>query len=296
MNHTEQPEPSLPKVGLEHLTLRQEPLSVFVAAAAAGDAASVCVSVRHPETHDRRVLRETVSRLDDLGIPIAMGDGFLLGPRTGLDVLRRGLDILRDMRAPMANVCAYEPDADVPRDLGATADVLGEFCRIARTAGVDVLLEFTPLSHVPSLGAAMGLVEQLGLPNLRILVDTLHLVRAGEGPADLRGIDRRLIGYCQLSDGALKSEGLAAYLDEANNDRSIPGDGEFPLDEILSLIPHDVTISAEVPLRRLERTGVPPEERARRILEASRRFLAGVRPRSMPAERPNRPGGRSPAA
>ncbi|MEU6200778.1 TIM barrel protein [Streptomyces sp. NPDC047061] len=270
-------EPRRPKVGLEHLTVRQDPLRVFVAAAAAGGADSVCVSVRHPDTHDPKVLRETVSRLDALGIPIAMGDGFLISPGAGLDPLRQGLDILADMRAPLANVCAYEPDENAPRDPAAMADLLGEFCRIARTAQVDVLLEFTPLSHVPSLAAAVALVEQLGQPNLRILIDTLHLVRAGEGPADLGGIDRRLIGYCQLSDGALESTGLAAYLEEANNDRTIPGEGEFPLDEILSLIPHDVTVSAEVPLRRLERAGVSPEERARLILEGSRRLMARVR-------------------
>ncbi|MEU9456163.1 sugar phosphate isomerase/epimerase [Streptomyces sp. NPDC048277] len=278
MNHTDRRDGSRPRVGLEHLSLRREPLSVFVAAAAAGDATSVCLSVRHPETHDRRVLRETVSRLDDLGIPVAMGDGFLLGTEGGLDILRRRLDILLDMRAPLANTCAYEPDPNAPRDPGATADLLGEFCGIARTAQVDVLLEFTPLSHVPSLAAAVDLLRQLDQPNLRILVDTLHLVRAGEGPADLGAMDRRLVGYCQLSDGALASAGVLAYVDEANHDRAVPGDGEFPLTEILSLLPPEVTVSAEVPLRRLERLGVSPEDRARRILEGSRRLLAGVRP------------------
>ncbi|MER7693933.1 sugar phosphate isomerase/epimerase [Streptomyces sp. NPDC097610] len=268
-----------PRVGLEHLTLREEPLSVFVAAAAAGDAASVCLSVGHPGARDRKVLRETVSQLDALAIPIVMGDGFLLSPGAGLDPLRRQLDVLSDMRAPLANTCAYEPDVNAPRDPGATADLLGEFCRIARTAHVDVLLEFTPLSHVPSLAAAVAVVRQLDQPNLRILVDTLHLVRAGEGPAELGGIDRRLIGYCQLSDGALASGSPSAYLDEANHDRTVPGDGEFPLDEILPLIPEDVTISAEVPLRRLERAGVSPEERARRILDRSRRVVARTRRR-----------------
>ncbi|MGI5451756.1 sugar phosphate isomerase/epimerase family protein [Streptomyces sp. CA-249302] len=197
----------------------------------------------------------------------------------GLDDLRRQLDVLSDMGAPVANTCAYEPDLDAPRDPGPIIDLLGEFCRVARASQVDVLLEFTPLSHVPSLAAAVALLEELDQPNLRVLLDTLHLVRAGEGPADLRGIDQQLIGYCQLSDGLLASESCSAYLDEANNDRAVPGDGEFPLEEILSLVPQGVTVSAEVPLRRLEQAGVSPEERARRVLEGSRRIVAGARSR-----------------
>ncbi|MEV8544131.1 TIM barrel protein [Streptomyces sp. NPDC051572] len=263
-----------PPVGLEHLSLRQEPLPVFVAAAAAGGAGSVCLSVNHPDVVDRKVLREALARLDALNIPVAMGDGFILRAGGDLDGLRRQLDVLAETRAPLANACAFEPDVQVARDPALVADLLGEFCGVARTAQVDVLLEFTPLSHVPSLAAAVGLLEQLDQPNLRILLDTLHLVRAGEGPTDVREIDQQLIGYCQLSDGLLVSESLSAYLDEAVNDRLVPGQGEFPLVEILALIPREATISAEVPLQRLERAGIPPHERAHRILEASRRVVA----------------------
>ncbi|MBK3571488.1 sugar phosphate isomerase/epimerase [Streptomyces sp. MBT62] len=277
MNHVGESERSGPSIGLEHLSLREEPLSVFVAAAAAGGAESICLSVNHPEVRDGKVLRESMSRLDALSIPVTMGDGFILRAGGDLDDLRRRLDILPDMRTRFANTCAYEPDPDAERDPLAVADLLGEFCRIARTAQVEVLLEFTPLSHVPSLSAAVELLKQLDQPNLGILLDTLHLVRAGEGPADLRAIDQQLIRYCQLSDGLLTSGSLSAYLDEANNDRLIPGQGEFPLVDILSLVPREVTISAEVPLQRLQRAGVSPQERARRILDESRRLVAEAR-------------------
>ncbi|WP_159050206.1 sugar phosphate isomerase/epimerase family protein [Streptomyces sp. MMG1533] len=261
-------------VGLEHLSLREEPLSVFVEAAAAGGAETVCLSVAHPGVHDRRVLRETLSQLDALNLSVAMGDGFLLAPEEGLDGLRRKLDVLAELGAPLANTCAFEPDAGLRRGPGHIEDLLGEFCQVARTAQVDVLIEFTPLSHVPSLAAAVELVERLDQPNLRILVDTLHLARAGEGPDDVRNVDRRLFGYCQLSDGPRVSESLSAYLDEAVNERAIPGDGEFPLGEVLSFLPRGITVSAEVPLRGLKQAGISPKERARRILDGSRRLVA----------------------
>ena len=263
-----------PQVGLEHLSLREEPLSVFVAAAAAGGAETVCLSVTHPGVHDPKLLRAALSQLEALNLVVAMGDGFLLKPHEGLDGLRRQLDVLADLGAPLANTCAFEPNSELRRDPSYVGDLLGEFCQVARTAGVDVLLEFTPLSHVPSLAAAVELLRELDQPNLRILLDTLHLARAGEGPDDVRKVDQQLIGYCQLSDGPLASESLSAYLDEAVYDRALPGDGEFPLAEVLSLVPRDITISAEVPLRGLQQAGVSAQERARLILESSRRVLA----------------------
>lgn len=267
----DQPRPS---VGLEHLSIRQEPLSVFIDAAAAGGAATICLSVRHASLHDRSELRETLAHLERLNLPVAMGDGFLLEPEKGLGGLKRQLDVLAELGTPLANACAFEPDPDLRRNPDYVADLLGEFCQVARTAQVVVLLEFTPLSHVPSLAAAVELVKQLDQPNLKILVDTLHLARAGEGPDDIRQIDQELIGYCQLSDGPRVSESLSAYLDEAVNERAIPGQGEFPLEEVVSLLPRDITISAEVPLRSLKLAGVSPKERAQRILDGSRGLVA----------------------
>jgi sugar phosphate isomerase/epimerase len=275
-----------PSVGLEHLTFRTDPLSVFIDAAVAGGARSVCLSVNHRDVNDPTEFRETLARLKTLDISVAMGDGFLIAPTTSpttspttqLDGLKRGLDIIAEAGASLANACAYEPDVHVTRDPGCIEDVLGEFCQVARTAQVDVLIEFTPLSHVPSLAAAVALLERLDQPNLKILVDTLHLLRAGEGPDDLRRVDPGRIAYCQLSDGLLASESLDAYLAEALNERTIPGQGEFPLEEVLAALPPEVTVSAEVPLLSLERAGVSPEERARRILDGSRRVLARARP------------------
>lgn len=277
MGHPSASEQPDPPVGLEHLGFHGEPLPVFVAAAAAGGAETICLSVSHPGLRDRRVLDDTLSRLETLNLSVAMGDGFLLQHEEGLAPLERKLEVLREFGSPPANTCAFEPDETVRRDPGRIEDLLGEFCRLARTAQVDVLLEFTPLSHVPSLTAAVELALRLNQPNLRILVDTLHLARAGEGPDELRKVDPQLIGYCQLSDGPRSVESRSAYLDEAVNERAVPGQGELPLEEVLSLLSRDVIVSAEVPLRSLREAGVPPEERARRILEGSRRVLTRAR-------------------
>ncbi|MGY1499058.1 hypothetical protein ACW4TU_21090 [Streptomyces sp. QTS52] len=155
MNHLGVHERRGPSVGLEYLSLREEPLPVFAAAATAGGAETICLSVAHPGVHDRRELREALARLEDLNISVAMGDGFLISPKSDPDSLGRRLDVLAELGAPLANVCAFEPDPAVRRDPDRVQDVLGEFCQVARAAQVDVLIEFTPLSHVPSLAAAV---------------------------------------------------------------------------------------------------------------------------------------------
>jgi sugar phosphate isomerase/epimerase len=262
-------------VGLEHLTFRGESLADFIAAAAAGGARTICLSTSHPQLlDDPGVRRDLRARLDALGISVAMGDGFLLVPDEGLDGLRRQLDVAVEFGAPLLNACAFEPDEARIRGPAYVADLLGRLCEIGRDADAGVLLEFTPLSHVPSLAAATHMLAELRQPNLKILVDMLHLARAGEGPAELERIDRNLIGYCQLCDGPRASAGFQAYLDEAVNERMIPGRGELPLAEILALLPRDIVISAEVPLRSLRQAGVTPAERAHRIVEASRDLLA----------------------
>lgn len=265
-------------VGLEHLSLYAEPLADFVDAASAAGAASVCLSVNHPEVLDPRSRADALARIADLGLSVSMGDGFLIGPLAapGADGLKRQLDLLVELGGPLANACAFEPDAHAPRDPASVQDQLGELCVLAASAGVGVLIEFTPLSHVPSLRAAVELAGQLVQPNLSIMLDTLHLARAGEGPADLAGIDASLIGYCQLSDGPRTSPGLAEYLDEAVNDRLVPGDGELPLAQLLALLPAATTISAEVPLRAMRDAGTSAAERARLALDGTRRVVAAA--------------------
>jgi sugar phosphate isomerase/epimerase len=264
-----------PSVGLEHLTFAQESLEDFISAAATGGAETICLNTRDPLLlDDHAIRRETRAQLDALGLSVAMGDGFLLIPDEGLDGMRRQCDLAVEFGASLLNACAFEPDEARVRNPASVVDLLGGLCRIAREADLGVVLEFTPLSHVPSLAAATQLLQEMQEPNLRILVDTLHLARAGEGPADLAKVDTNLIGYCQICDGPRASGGARAYLDEAINERAIPGQGELPLEEVLALLPRDIVISAEVPLRSLREEGLTTAERARRIIEPSRDLLA----------------------
>ncbi|QII07269.1 sugar phosphate isomerase/epimerase [Rhodococcoides fascians A25f] len=253
-----------------------EPLPVFIAAAAGAGADSVCLSINRHELLDPATLRTTLTQIDDAGMTISMGDGFLINAAGSMEQLKRQLDLLVELGAPYANACAFEADETVVREPGSVQDTLGELAVLAEDLGLGVLIEFTPLSHVPTLAAAAALVAKINQPNLKIMLDTLHLARAGEGPDDIANVDSDLFGYCQISDGPLGTMDLSAYMMEAVHNRGIPGSGDLPLVRILELLPRDITVSAEVPLQALREVGVSPHERARRVIEGSRRVVDGI--------------------
>lgn len=283
MNNTSAGEHGSRPVGLEHLSLYADAVPDFVAAAVAGGADSVCLSVNHPGVLDVGARPALLAQIADADLTVSMGDGFLLNAGANLDGLKRHLDLLLELGGPYANACAFEPDATKARNPALIEDQLGEFARLAAAAGVGVLIEFTPLSHVPTLAAAASLLVQLDQPNLKIMVDTLHLARAGEGPDDIAKVDSRLFGYCQISDGAAGIKDLDAYMAEAIYNRAIPGDGELPLERILALLPKGITVSAEVPLQGLTEQGVSSSEQVRRIIAGSRGVVERSEKLSTPA-------------
>jgi sugar phosphate isomerase/epimerase len=110
-----------------------------------------------------------------------------------------------------------------------------------------------------------------------LTIDSLHLARCGETPADIAALDPALIGAAQICDGPLAHPGQNAYFYEALFQRGIPGEGELPLLDFLKSIPADVLVSPEVPLKALRASGVSIRECARRAVEGTRRLDALLR-------------------
>lgn len=151
-------------------------------------------------------------------------------------------------------------------DHGRTAQTLVRLCDLAAPSGLVLDLEYMVFSGVRSLQSALALVEATGRTNLKVLVDALHWVRAGDAinPTPVH-LDR--LGYVQLCDGPLHGPtNRQALIQEARTSRLAPGKGEFPLDALLEAMPSLCVASVEVPL--------PPQREplahARRLLEATR--------------------------
>ena len=151
------------------------------------------------------------------------------------------------------------------QDHHRAAALLAQLCALARPFGLTLDLEYMIFSGVHSLKEANAIVTAAGAPNLKVLVDALHWVRAGDTVADLLGP----LGYVQLCDGPLQAPtDHEALIREARTNRLAPGEGDFPLRALLAAMPADCVASLEVPLPQ----GRDPQSHARTLLEAARRL------------------------
>jgi sugar phosphate isomerase/epimerase len=155
-------------------------------------------------------------------------------------------------------------------DHGRIAAVIARLCDLAALFGLVMDLEYMVFSGVKSLQAATDVVAATGRPNLRVLVDALHWVRAGD-IANLKTADAARLGYVQLCDGPLRGPtDRQALIHEARNDRLAPGEGEFPLDDLLAAMPPNCVASLEVPLS----PGQGPLGHARSLCRSGRALVA----------------------
>ncbi len=145
-----------------------------------------------------------------------------------------------------------------------------EFCRMAQDHGITPGLEFHRRTDFASLAESAQIVREAGCGTL--VIDALHLMRNG---ADVAGLAAQadLVGYAQLCDGPATIADDRAWT-EAVDERALPGEGVFPLDAIIASLAPTTVIETEVPQGTALRAGMPPEERARRAVEAVRTTLA----------------------
>jgi sugar phosphate isomerase/epimerase len=129
-----------------------------------------------------------------------------------------------------------------------------------------------PWTSVRSLAEARLLVEAVNHPNGRILVDAIHLDRAGEGEADLAGVEPSRLAYFHLCDAPRERPAdMATMLHQARTARLPPGEGGLDLSGMLAALPADMPIGVEVPMRE---RAEPAAGRAAALLAATLALLA----------------------
>lgn len=83
-----------------------------------------------------------------------------------------------------------------------------------------------------TLQAAWRCVQQVGAPNLGVVVDAFHMFARDRDASDLDGIPMDRIYLVQLSD-LMEEIDLPNIIDIARHRRLLPGQGRFPIDTIL---------------------------------------------------------------
>ncbi|SQD99170.1 MULTISPECIES: sugar phosphate isomerase/epimerase [unclassified Parafrankia] len=218
---------------------------------------------------DLALRRETLAALHDRGVTVSLGDGFVLHPGMDIRDLAGDVAIVAELGAQRINTVTFDPD------FGRSVDQFGVLAEMAAEFGLETTLEFSPGLAIADLPTALAAARAVGRPDFRLLIDTMHLVRSGSGPAEVAAVDPDLIGYIQLSDAPLVPT-IPDYMEEACFERMVPGAGELPLLEILEALPRHLVIGLEVPLRSQADAGVGPHDRLGRCVDAARKLLVQV--------------------
>jgi sugar phosphate isomerase/epimerase len=216
---------------------------------------------------DAALRKDLLAAMNDRGVTISLGDGFLVLPGAEMRNFCTDLDVLAELGVSRINVVSLDPD------LSRTFDQFAALTELAAQRNIETDVEPVPGLTVGDLPTAVAALEYVGRPDFRLLIDTMHLVRSGSSAADLAALDPERIGYAQLNDTTLEPR-IDNYMEEAMFERMVPGEGELPLPDILSALPPDIVIELEVPRRSLALAGVSPFDRLRPCVEAARRLLS----------------------
>lgn len=149
-----------------------------------------------------------------------------------------------------------------------------EICRRAAEHGMDCDLEPIPMWGVRSLEQGWDVVREAGMANGGLVLDTLHFVRSGSRLETLAGIPGDSIHCVQLCDGVHPlASGMTLEADCF--ERRWPGDGNFPLAEIVAVLERIGGLNHVGPeVFSAANLGLSAEDVARKCQEALSGFTA----------------------
>jgi sugar phosphate isomerase/epimerase len=244
------------------------PETVVHAAAAAGfDSVGIWIE---PDLWTNARARDVRRRVEDSNLTILDAEVIWIKPGQLDSNAYRSLDIAAELGAPNVLVVSTDPDE------GATAKKFAALCHHARPAGINISLEFMAFLAVPDLASALRVLAQADQPNGRLLIDPIHLSRAGGTPADLTGVPQHYFAYAQFCDagGDMPARGdKAAIRTEALDGRLMPGEGFLPLAELLAVLPENLPLSIELRSKPLRDGWPDPVARARQLLQMTHRYF-----------------------
>ncbi|HEU5265404.1 MAG TPA: sugar phosphate isomerase/epimerase [Jatrophihabitans sp.] len=119
------------------------------------------------------------------------------------------------------------PEAPAPAELAAP---FGQLCDRAANLGVDVHLEFMPMSAIGDLRTAWDIVRGADRANGGIVFDTWHFFRGDPDFEVLAGVPGERIFAVQLDDALPAVQGT---LREDTQRRLLPGEGSFDLIRVI---------------------------------------------------------------
>ena len=210
----------------------------------------------HPIVGNAALIRELKARLE---MPVLDIYSFYLRPETNVEAYLPALELGAQFGAKYAVVMGDDPD------WARQCDNFGRICDAAARFDLTCVVEAAVIRPaLATLEQTLRLIAEAKRANAAVCLDPLNFVRAGNKPADLKGLDPKLFPYLQLTDG---------FIDPGTspNRRSLMGEGQVPMREILALFPRQIALSVEFPITIQKTLG--PREWAKRVADTCRKYL-----------------------
>ncbi|MFN0305125.1 MAG: sugar phosphate isomerase/epimerase family protein [Burkholderiales bacterium] len=226
--------------------------------------------IEYPLRAGSAEIRETLHRMNDLGVRVFDLEFLSLSPEFDARQFRWLAEAGAALGARRINCSGDDPDP-----LRA-ADHFAALCDLAAEYRLGVDIEFMRWRHTSTLDHAVELVRRAGKANGGILLDALHLIRAGGSPTELAKVPREFLVSAQLCDAPAASPPDSRLVAESRTNRLVPGEGELPLRQIVEALPNDIALALEVPMSAYA-PDAPPIDRATRAIVAAEKLLASWR-------------------
>jgi sugar phosphate isomerase/epimerase len=277
------------ELGLAHLTLLQlDPPELVTTAAEAGfDFVGIRVRGATPAEQlpdmspGSPTSRHTLARLAETGVQVADIEFLSLDGSTDRETWLPMLEAGAVLGATTLNLAGQDPDSS------RLTETLHRLVEDAAQFSMTPALEPISYNAVSTVQQAADIASAVGA---HIMLDPLHLVRGGSSAEDVAALDPAMIPVLQFCDGpavlpddlavtaplprGMTAEGGALKV-ESRARRLPPGEGDFPLEQLLRAVPADVPISIEVPNAELVEC-LGPLEFARRLHSATMSLLRRV--------------------
>ena len=262
----------MPKLSLDSLTLTDTAPAVAIRAAAEAGFDACSLWIIPPALFPLPLLtpameRECAAVIADTGLEVIALEVFDLHSLAGVEGAKHLLEMGARLGGKAALAINYSN-----ADRGQAAEILAAYAELARGFGLATNLEPVCGGKSQTLAEAQDLIRRSGA-DVGLCFDPHHLIRSGDGLAELEAVGPGLIRYVQVCDGPIpQPSGIAET--EAVCERLYPGDGDFPLVELLRAAPRDVPIGIECPSLSRAQSNVSAAKQASEAMAKLKQVLA----------------------
>lgn len=216
------------------------------------------------------LLARTIEQMEATGVYVNDIEVLKIEPDIDLAALERVLETAARLQARFLTVVALDHVEE------RVADHLAAVAELSASYGLATALECMAFMGIKTLAQGERVIELSGRGDVGLIIDPLHLDRAGDSPSDVEKLAPERIAWVQLCDAGARPDVTdnEALIEEARGNRLVPGSGILPLSEIMAAVPDDAPVSLEVPTRGIIGS-IPDADIATMMRDAVVKILVG---------------------